>query len=631
MATYTGSLSNSPYIYVDTTVTELEPDIINNRTKVNVLVQLRSSSSQSYDAYGTGSLTVYIDGSEAGSASGSALNFNFANYSVKDLLSFDAWVPHNPDGTKTANFRTYIRYPSGKPHGSSDTNANIPLTTIPRGSVLGTIPNFTVDANEDIGVDISVPQTTYSSSFYNVLSVHIGSTLIATFEDYKQQKIKFSIAQLQTVYTEMQNVNEIEFTFRLTTYENANKTTQIGNTSEKKATGALSTNGLNPTFLDTSIGYKDVNSATVALTGNNQAIIAGVSNVQMEITTKATANKHATLGANAYLFEIGSMPTQSANQDDALPIQKTFNSVTVSSGKITATDSRGNKTSQILTWSQFIAYEVPVITDIRLKRDNDVDDTTKISFSGHIWPGDFGAAVNSIQAISYKYKETTSESWTSGTTDISAVTYDTATGEFEFAATYIDGDLGSGGFAAQKSYNIQVIVTDKLTSGSGTETLNVGVPGLFMKKFYTEDTPPIFKGYGLGVGQKPPDIGVYYLGQLLAKEADLESLQIISGSNANGTYIKFPDGTMECYGTKLIPSVSFSSVNAVYYALLPTIAFAATFYNVPIVVSSVEMGNVGATQVSGISTTDFTGAIISASSATFDVTIRFIAKGRWRA
>lgn len=103
------------------------------------------------------------------------------------------------------------------------------------------------------------------------------------------------------------------------------------------------------------------------------------------------------------------------------------------------------------------------------------------------------------------------------------------------------------------------------------------------------------------------------------------------GANANGTYIKFPDGTMECYGTKLIPSVSFSSANAVYYALLPTIAFAATFYNVPIVVSSVEMGNVGATQVSGISTTGFTGAIISASSATFDVTIRFIAKGRWKA
>lgn len=108
-------------------------------------------------------------------------------------------------------------------------------------------------------------------------------------------------------------------------------------------------------------------------------------------------------------------------------------------------------------------------------------------------------------------------------------------------------------------------------------------------------------------------------------------LHTISGSNANGTYIKFPDGTMECYGTKLIPSVSFSSVNAVYYALLPTIAFAATFYNVPIVVSSVEMGNVGATQVSGISTTGFTGVIISASSATFDVTIRFIAKGRWKA
>lgn len=90
--TYTGSLSGSPYIYVDTTVTELSQDIANNRTRVNVKVVLRSNSSQSYDNYGTGTLTVYIDGSAAGSASGSALNFNFGSYTSKELLSFDTWI-----------------------------------------------------------------------------------------------------------------------------------------------------------------------------------------------------------------------------------------------------------------------------------------------------------------------------------------------------------------------------------------------------------------------------------------------------------------------------------------------------------------------------------------------------------
>ena len=83
MATYTGSLSNSSYIYVDTTITPKSQDIVNNRTLVNVLVQLRSTSRSSYDSYGTGSLTVYLDGSVIGSASDSTLNFNFSSYTVR--------------------------------------------------------------------------------------------------------------------------------------------------------------------------------------------------------------------------------------------------------------------------------------------------------------------------------------------------------------------------------------------------------------------------------------------------------------------------------------------------------------------------------------------------------------------
>ena len=169
-------------------------------------------------------------------------------------------------------------------------------------------------------------------------------------------------------------------------------------------------------------------------------------------------------------------------------------------------------------------------------------------------------------------------------------------------------------------------MTDKLTSGSGTETLNVGVPGLFMKKFYTEDTPPIFKGYGLGVGQRPPDIGVYYLGQLLAKEADLESLQIISGSNANGYYLIFPDNTAICWGKKS-KDLTFSPVGNVCYSGFDWISFPITFSSIPNVNVSVQFGNIGSIQLGTIENYRFYSSVLSAESTPRPTTVHYSAFG----
>ena len=234
--TYTGSLSGSSYIYVDTTVTELSQDIANNRTRVNVLVQLRSSSSQSYDNYGTGTLTVYIDGSVAGSASGSALNFNFANYSVKDLLNFDAWINHNSDGTKTAVFRTYINYPSGKPHGSSDVSQSIPITAIPRNSVVTAVNN-----TDDKDRAFSVAFTKYAS-YTHTLRVYTNDLTIRTITGVETSPVAVTLTDAELLNV-MENWNvgggkNGDIGFELKTFSGS---TQIGAASIK--TGELDIKG----------------------------------------------------------------------------------------------------------------------------------------------------------------------------------------------------------------------------------------------------------------------------------------------------------------------------------------------------------------------------------------------------
>lgn len=539
MATYTGALSGSPYIYVDTTITQKNQEVLNNRTLVNVLVQLRSTSTSSYDNYGTGSLTVYMDGATIGSASGSTLNFNFSSYTVKDLLSFDVWVPHDSTGDKTANFRTVISYPSGKPHGNSDVNANVTFTTIPRGSVLGTIPNFVVDGNEGVGVPISVPQTTYSSSFFNALSVYVGETFIGEFLDYKNQEIVFDPTHLQRIYDAIQTTNSAMFTFNLATYaENGGE--QIGATSTKQATGTISEIGRAPTIPVNAAVYFDSNPVSVAVTGDSQTIVEGVSKIAVRLNEKAVPNKRAAMRADeAYRIWIGEY-AQAASHSDTFPVTKTFHETVsiVPNARLEVTDSRGNSSELLLPWANYIEYEKPVITDIRLRRQHDMEAPTEMYVAGKIWAGNFGVANNAVENVSYRYRETNSETWVVGETELTnKVTVDAGTGNFEIAFDYINGDLGAGGFSDGKSFIIEVLVTDKVAVFAAETTLNVGTPAFVIKKFYNPQD--IFRGYGFGVGVRPPDIGVYQNdGLLLAKDLDVRLLANLTGNNVikNGDF-----------------------------------------------------------------------------------------------
>lgn len=106
---------------------------------------------------------------------------------------------------------------------------------------------------------------------------------------------------------------------------------------------------------------------------------------------------------------------------------------------------------------------------------------------------------------------------------------------------------------------------------------------------------------------------------------------IDSGSNANGSYTKLPDGTMICTGTKTYPSTAFTPIVNVYYAVLSAIVFPAEFLAAPIVTASIEMGNIGAVQVGAITTTQFSSIVLSAASTERAPIVRYIAIGGWRA
>ena len=86
----------------------------------------------------------------------------------------------------------------------------------------------------------------------------------------------------------MSTVNSGTFSFSITTY---NGSTSVGSSSQT-ATGSIT--GANPTFSSSNITYKDNNSTTTAVTGNNQYLVQNLSKLLVTLTS-ATGNKGATI------------------------------------------------------------------------------------------------------------------------------------------------------------------------------------------------------------------------------------------------------------------------------------------------------------------------------------------------
>lgn len=135
---------------------------------------------------------------------------------------------------------------------------------------------------------------------------------------------------------------------------------------------------------------KDVNAATVALTGDNQKFIRYFSNSQYTIS--AAARKAATL--KSYSIKCGSSTMHTATG--------TFERVTSNTYYLTATDSRGLTTNNFLT-KDLIPY-------VRLTCNKvNIDDFTAqgaltFSISGKYFNGSFGKVSNSMQ-MQYRIKD----------------------------------------------------------------------------------------------------------------------------------------------------------------------------------------------------------------------------------
>ena len=288
----------------------------------------------------------------------------------------------------------------------------------------------------------------------------------------------------------------------------------------------------NPTFND--YVFEDINPTTVALTGNDQDVIIGYSNVMATISTanKATANKEATM--SKYRFISGTMSAD-ANYSSDSDVNVTLNKVPSGVFNLYAIDNRNNSKSVEKTANNIINYSDITKENISLERTTGVSKETTLTFNGTWWNDDFGDVTNSLTAT-YKYKKIGESSYITGTTPLTL----TISGNNYSFTGFIAGDEGNNGFDINYSYDIQVIVEDELSSATFTAQLSSGIPHIA----YAKD--------GISIMGKYNDV--------LGGALQIEGQPVFeSGSNINGSYIKYADGTMICHKDHDFGSQSFYS------------------------------------------------------------------------
>lgn len=353
------------------------------------------------------------------------------------------------------------------------TTSKTGTVTAPYASNVSTI-NGTGTNGRDVFIDqatIDIDLTTRDSEFTHTLVITAGSGAFSkTITGVGSGGYTWTPTQAEkdTLYAAAANVNSLDGDIAVTTYYNG----EIVRTATANDIN-FNVRNSNPTFTAAGVTYADTNATTTAITGNNQSIIQGKSNVKVTIPLAQRAlpvNKSTMTKYDVTLNGV----TKSANWSGTADVVIDFGIVNANSDltlTITAIDSRGNTTTQTKTVT-VLPYTIPA-QNAKAARVNGFENSTVLSVNGTISP----LMVNGVQknnvaggGVEYRYMESASGTW-SAWTDFAFTTSGT-----NFTATNVTLDLDN-----LKAWDVEIRTTDSV--GSTTTTafkIGTGQPIFFI-------------------------------------------------------------------------------------------------------------------------------------------------------
>lgn len=405
----------------------------------------------------------------------------------------------------TYSVKTRARKKSNQVYGTSGTVSAKTLG----GAILNSCNTVTADAAT---VSLTLNATVYNASYSNYVTIKNGSNVYVSFAartwstGTANRTITLSQTERADLLDAMASLKSFTATIELVTKDG---TTQVGNTST--CTCTIQTTAANSAPTMTAFTYKDSRSATSAVTGNDQLFIQTYSYLYVTPGT-ATAKNGASIVKYAATCN---GKTVSNTTGAALNLNGIGKSGTLDV-VVTATDSRGytvSNTQQITV----IPYAKPKVSEISLRRTNDIEAEMQLIFKGSISPITVsGTQKNSLKYVQYRYKLTSESSYGSYTSILSSVTQNGTS--FSFS------NLELCSLDANSSYDFHVYIRDQLNTLSSVSlyfTVPQGTPLVALRK------------KKVGINTPNPETALHVVGD--AKIEGTVNAQTVSAASLSGT------------------------------------------------------------------------------------------------
>lgn len=448
--------SGRAYLRIYARVSSTGYDIPNNRTKVYVKSTLYYENSSYFYTGPPTSKALSCTGLswQGGDASGTYYQ------GETTLNETNGYITHNNDGTKeievSANF-------TSQPWGWNGTaTAYVTLPKIPRYPTLISGENFTDEGNPTLTF------TNQAKIFPIRVKLEAGGNNQLIIRDIDKNSTSYTF---NLTDEERKTLRKLATNNSLSVVETVcamNGETELSSSFQYYTMTII--NG-EPIFND--FVFEDINEKTINLTGKNQNVILGYSNVQVTIPTenKAIAVKEATM--SKYRFN-----NNEANFSDSENVTIVSNGVTSGEFVVYAIDSRNNSTSKTKSASSVINYNSLIKGNIIASRQNGVSENVELELDGKIDLVDFGTITNSIKSAKYRYKIASETNWS----EFNNLTINVdENGNFSFHGL-IKGDTDTLGFNIQNAYNVEVYIQDELSEIKYTANFGAGIPHIAYAK-----------------------------------------------------------------------------------------------------------------------------------------------------
>lgn len=648
MATYLSSYSNEYRLRVVTTIGT--QDVEKNFTPVKWEVWLEFGWNSFNGIVEVGYLE--IDKVKVWTAP-SSYNFTGVYQQSRKLAEGTRNIAHKADGTKEIEIKARFQATSG---------GNGPgLLSIDKTEGLPTIPRATTPtaSNGTLGTALTISTPRASTAFKHTLKYKYGAGTgtIATGVE-----TSFSWTPPVSLASNFTSATSGTCTITCETY---NGSTLIGT---KTVNITLSI----PASVVPSIGTIALSHATTPPTGIT-SFIQNHSKVKVVVDyagIHGSTISSVLIGVDSKSYA-ATLNSPSANKATATtdPIKSVG---TFSQGvAVTVTDSRGRKATKYATIT-IVAWSIPTITIFNARRatdgvSDDVGEQANITMKFDV------VSVGGQNTSSWKLQRKSGSDW-----------LDIATGtDMTYDGVYTTASL----FSTEISHQIRLLVTDKFatstsvftlstsetimdikTDGKGVAFGGVSTTDGFLNYWSRKttyhpmavDPDVINEEWALASGSKFPGAGYWYLNTITYSSpeqrkqvaygytnnqiytrylygenwSEWSNIHVIYGSNSNGSYVRFSDGTQICWWEATVTDQAINSAYGTLYGGTRQWTFPASFVSKPSVPSPQfkwgSSGSWGAVSSVSNSLATLRGIDIASRETGTACYISAIAIGRWK-